>query len=208
MNDETQDLELTGRLTLIENMIAEGRRTTTRWGWSAVLWGVAFYVAIAWSSGMFGGAIWGQHYMAWPVTMVATWLLNWGLAARMRRGAKAPMTTVARAIISIWAAMGFSMFALLFPLGLSGRADQQVCVAVVATLLGTANAASGMLLKWRAQIACAVVWWLAASASLFGTATQSLIAFLAAIFICQIAFGIYAMICESRERRGQGAVHA
>jgi hypothetical protein len=208
MNDETQDLELTGRLTLIEKMIAEGRRTTTKWGWSAVLWGVAFYVAIAWSSGMFGGAIWGQHYMAWPVTMVATWLLNWGLAARMRRGAKAQMTTVARAIISIWAAMGFSMFALLFPLGLSGRADQQVCVAAVATLLGTANAASGMLLKWKAQIACAVVWWLASAASLFGTATQSLIAFLAAIFFCQIVFGIYAMICESREQRRQGAIHA
>jgi hypothetical protein len=208
MNDVTQDLELTGRLTLIEKMIAEGRRTTTKWGWSAVLWGVAFYVAIAWSSGMFGGAIWGQHYMAWPVTMVATWLLNWGLAARMRRGAKAPMTTVARAIISIWAAMGFSMFALLFPLGLSGRADQQVCVAVVATLLGTANAASGMLLKWKAQIACAVVWWLASAASLFGTAMQSLIAFLVAIFFCQIVFGIYAMICESREQRRQGAIHA
>jgi hypothetical protein len=208
MNDETQDLELTGRLTLIEKMIAEGRRTTTKWGWSAVLWGVAFYVAIAWSSGMFGGAIWGQHYMAWPVTMVATWLLNWGLAARMRRGAKAPMTTVARAIISIWAAMGFSMFALLFPLGLSGRADQQVCVAAVATLLGTANAASGMLLKWKAQIACAVVWWLASAASLFGTAMQSLIAFLVAIFFCQIVFGIYAMVLESRRSKQGTVAHA
>ena len=49
-----------------------------------------------------------------------------------------------RAIISIWTAMGISMFALLLPLGMSGRADQQVCVAVVVTLLGTANAASGI----------------------------------------------------------------
>jgi hypothetical protein len=202
------ELELTERLKLIESMIAEGRRSTTRWGWTIVLWGVAFYAAIAWSSGMFGGPIWGQHYLAWPVTMIGTWLLNWTLLRRMHKRAKSPMTTVKRAIVSIWTAMGISMFALLLPLGLSGRADQQVCVAVVATLLATANAASGMLLKWKAQFACAVVWWLASAASLFGTVTQSTIAFLAAIFFCQIVFGIYAMICESREQRKQDAIHA
>jgi hypothetical protein len=207
MENQTKDTELTERLELIESMIAEGRRSTTRWAWTILLWGVAFYVALAWSSGLFGGPIWGQHYMAWPVTMVGTWLLNWALATRMRQSAKAPMTTIRRAIISIWVAMGISMFALLLPLGLSGRADQQVCVAVVMTLLATANAASGILLKWKAQIACAVVWWLAAWTSLFGTDTQSLIAFLVAIFCCQIVFGIYAMILESRGRR-QGAVNA
>ena len=68
--------ELTERLELIESMIAEGRRSTTRWAWTIVLWGVAFYVAIAWSSGLFGGPIWGQHVLAWPVTMIGTWLLT------------------------------------------------------------------------------------------------------------------------------------
>ncbi|MGA2909956.1 MAG: hypothetical protein ABSE36_19840 [Terracidiphilus sp.] len=206
MSAENQ--ELTERLELIESMIAEGRRSTAKWAWTIVLWGVAFYVAIAWSTGLFGGPIWGQHYMAWPVTMVGTWLLNVALLRRMHRSAKAPMTTVGRAVMSIWTAMGISMFALLLPLGLSGRADQQVCVAVVATLLGTANAASGILLKWPAQFGCAVVWWLASAASLFGTVTQSTIAFLVAIFLCQIAFGIYAMILESREQRRQGAANA
>jgi hypothetical protein len=203
-----ENLELTERLDLIASMIAEGRRSTTRWAWTIVLWGVAFYVAIAWSSGFLGGPIWGQHYMAWPVTMMGTWLLNWGLLRRMHKSASAPVTTVGRAIMSIWTAMGISMFALLFPLGLSGRADQQVCVAVVATLLGTATAASGILLKWKAQFACAVVWWLASAASWFGSTTQSLIAFLVAIFFCQIVFGIYAMIIESREQRRQGAANA
>jgi hypothetical protein len=172
-----------------------------------VLWGVAFYVAIAWSSGLFGGPIWGQHYMAWPVTMVSTWLLTMVLAQRMRHAAKSPMTTIKRAMISIWSAMGITMFALLLPLGMSGRADQQVCVAVVTALLGTANAASGMLLKWKAQMACAVVWWAAGAWSLFASQNQSVIAFLTAIFLCQIVFGIYAMMLESRSRR-QGAVNA
>jgi len=202
------DLELKERLELIESMLAEGRRTTKRWSWTIVLWGVAFYVAIGWSSGMLGGPIWGQHYMAWPVTMIGTWLLTWGLFRRMRSGAKAPMTTVGRAMMSIWTAMGISMFALLLPMGLSGRGDQQVYVAVVTSLLGTANAASGLLLKWKAQFACAVVWWLASAASLFGTVTQSTIAFLVAIFLCQIVFGIYAMVLEARDRRASGAVHA
>ena len=52
-----EKVELTERLELIESMIAEGRRSTTRWGWSIVLWGVAFYVAIAWSS----GDVWWSH---------------------------------------------------------------------------------------------------------------------------------------------------
>ncbi len=208
MQDETSRQELSERLGLIETMIAEGRRSTTRWAWTIVLWGVAFYVAIAWSTGLFGGPIWGRNYMAWPVTMVGTWVLNVLLARRMSHRSKTPMTTMKRAIISIWTAMGITMFALLVPLGMSGRADQQVCVAVVTALLGTANAASGLLLKWKAQFACAVAWWAAGAWSLFGNEQQSLVAFLTAIFFCQIVFGIYAMILESREQRRQGAVNA
>jgi len=207
MSAEKIKVELTERLELIESMIAEGRRSTTRWGWTIVLWGVAFYVAIAWSLGLFGGPIWWQHYMAWPVTMVGAWLLTVILAKRMSQRNETPVTTVKRAIISIWTAMGIAMFALLLPLGLSGRSDQQVAIAVVTGLLGMANAASGLLLKWKAQFACAVAWWLAGMWSLFGTETQSVIAFLVGTFICQIVFGIYAMICESRERR-RGAANA
>jgi hypothetical protein len=58
MSAENQ--ELTERLELIESMIAEGRRSTAKWAWTIVLWGVAFYVAIAWSTGLFGGPIWGS----------------------------------------------------------------------------------------------------------------------------------------------------
>jgi len=208
MTGNADEMELRDRLSMIETMIAEGRRTTESWGWTIVLWGVAFYVAIAWSSGLFAGPVWGQRYLAWPVTMIGTFVLTSVLAARMHRNSKAPATTAGRAIASIWIAMGISMFALLLPMGMSGRGDEQVYIAIVAAMLGTANAASGMLLKWKPQVGCAVVWWLAGVASCFGTLTQSRIAFLVAIFICQIVFGVYAMICESRRRRLQGAVHA
>ncbi len=39
-NNENQ-AELLGRLSMIEGMISEGRRTTGRWGWTFVLWGTA-----------------------------------------------------------------------------------------------------------------------------------------------------------------------
>ncbi len=50
MTGDFEEQELKDRLSLIETMIAEGRRTTERWGWTFVLWGVAYYVAIVWVS--------------------------------------------------------------------------------------------------------------------------------------------------------------
>jgi hypothetical protein len=205
MREQTNEQDLNERLDLISTMIAEGRRTTESWGWTIVLWGVAFYVAIAWSSGVFTGPIWGGRYLAWPVTMIGTFVFVRVLASNRRKEAKAPATTISRAMISIWTAMGISIFALLLPMGASGRGDQQVYIAVISAMLGMANAASGILLKWKAQFACAVVWWLAGAVSCLGTITQSTLAFLIAIFLCQIVFGIYAMLMESRRNRRETA---
>ena len=71
-----------------------------------------------------------------------------------------------------------------------------------------ANAASGLLLRWRAQFACAVVWWAAAALGSLGSDNQALIVFLVAIFFCQIVFEIYAMTRQARGRRTRGAAHA
>ena len=38
MQDHTTEQELKDRLTLIEHMIAEGRRNTESWGWAFVFW--------------------------------------------------------------------------------------------------------------------------------------------------------------------------
>jgi hypothetical protein len=193
MTTNLEEQELKDRLNLIESMIAEGRRTTESWGWTFVLWGVADYVAIAW-------AVWGHYSLAWPVTMgsafVLTWIFHW------RRGGSGPETTVGRAIRSIWITMAISMFILFDALGFNGRlTDWRLFAAVAATLLGTANAASSMTLKWKLQFACAVVWWAAAVVSCFGTESQCMIGVLAAIFLCQIVFGIYGMIAVARVRR-------
>ena len=199
MTGNAEEQELKDRLSLIETMIAEGRRTTESWGWVFVLWGLAYYVAIAW-------AAWGHSYLAWPVTMIAAFALTAALAARKR--AIHPRTNMSRAIGSVWIAMGISMFVLFMSLGFSGRlTDPHGFVAIATAMLGTANATSSMILKWKMQFACAIVWWAAAVASCFGSKTQLWCVFLVAIFFCQIVFGIYGMIMETR-RRNQGAVHA
>jgi hypothetical protein len=100
----------------------------------------------------------------------------------------------------------------MLSLGLSGRADLHIAVAIIGAMLGSANATSSIILKWKMQFASALVWWTATAASCFISEIQAGIVFLAAIFFCQIVFGIYCMIAEARKAKGrnagQGAFHA
>jgi hypothetical protein len=200
MQDHTTEQELKERLNLIESMIAEGRRHTESWGWTFVLWGVAYYVAIAWSA-------WGNNAWAWPATISIAVVVTFVVASS--RTSNHPETTLGRAIGSIWIALGITMFLLFLALGLSGRLnDPHVFVAAVSAILGMANGASGLILRWKAQLACAVVWWAAAVAASFGTEAQSMIVFLVAIFLCHIVFGIYGMIADAQQRKQRAPIHA
>jgi hypothetical protein len=198
MQNETTEKDLRDRLDLIERMISEGRRKTESWGWIFVLWGIAYYVAIL------GGVI-VRNPMVWPVTMVAACVLTGILVTR--RGHQSTHTTIGRAIGAIWIAAGISMFLVFLALGTSGRIDQHIMVAVLGAMLGSANAASAMILRWKMQFACAVVWWACAAFACFARSTQVTVAFLAAILFCQIVFGIYGMIRDARRKQG-GVAHA
>jgi fatty acid desaturase len=203
MQDEMSERELKERLSLIENMIAEGRRRTESWGWTFILWGVAYYVAIGWS-------VWGHSTIAWPVTMIAASLLTAVVGSRTARND--PETTLGRAMMAIWAGLGISVFLLMLSLGISGRLELHVAVAIVGAMLGMANATSSILLKWKMQFICALVWWASAIAASFTSDIVTSVIFLSAIFFCQIVFGIYGMVAESRKhkanRAGQGVSHA
>ncbi|HEY3454711.1 MAG TPA: hypothetical protein VGK64_08935 [Bryobacteraceae bacterium] len=200
MQDHIAEQELKDRLSLIESMIAEGRRNTESWGWAFVLWGIVYCVAIAWSG-------WGHSVWAWPITSLIGVIVT-AVVAFLKAGNR-PKTTLGRAIGSIWIALGISMF-LLFPaLGLSGRlTDLHLFVAVISAILGMANGASALILRWKLQFACALVWWAAAVASCFGADAQSTIVLLVAIFLGQIVFGIYCVIAEAQELKRRGRIHA
>jgi hypothetical protein len=200
MQDHTTEQELKDRLSLIESMIAEGRRNTESWGWTFVVWGVAYYLALGWSA--LGHSVW-----AWPVTIMIAVIVT--IVVASLKSGNHPGTTLGRAIGSIWMTLGISMFLLFFALGLSGRlTDQHLFVAVISAILGMANGASALILRWNVQFACAVVWWAAAVATCFGTDAQSSAMFMVAIFLCQIVFGIYGVIAEAREHKRRGPVHA
>ena len=206
MHEETSTQELNDRVALIECMIAEGRRSTESWGWTFLLWGVAYYVAIGWVALGQRLAIWGSNGLAWPVTMIAAVVVTMVIAFRKDKGQ--PETTVGRAVVSIWISVAISML-LLFPaLSITGRIDEHGFVAIVGAVLAIANGASGMILKWRMQMACAVVWWITSVAACFGSQAQVTAVFLTALFLCQIVFGAYAMILESRRRRQSREAHA
>jgi len=201
---ETQELK--DRLNLIENMIAEGRRKTESWGWTFVLWGAAYIVAIVFAnlgSPLQQWSTWGRQTLAWPVTMFCTLIVMYIiLSIRGSRGKEtAPDTTIGRAIFSVWIAMGIAMFLLLLATGSTGRIDQQSFVSIVSAMLGIAHFASAMILRWRTQFLTAFAWWIATVASCFVSNYQSMLVFLGAIFLAQIVFGSYMMLGEARERR-------
>ena len=199
MTAEIDQKDLAERVKLIEEMIVEGRRTTERWGWVFVLWGIAYYVAIFWTSA-------GHFPAAWPISMSAAWVLTAIIA--MRKVRSRPKTTKGRAVSAIWIAMGISAM-LLFPaLSISGRIDEYIMISVAATMLGMANAASAMLLRWKLQFACAAIWWATAVFACFGRSQQVAIAFLVAIFLCLIAFGLYGMFADARQRKPREVAHA
>jgi hypothetical protein len=194
MPDDITAQELQERLSLVERMIAEGRRHTESWGWTFVLWGVVYYAAMAWS-------VWSHSAWAWPITILIG-VIATVLIASVKSGHH-PETSLGRAIGSIWIALAFSMCVLFPALSLSGRlADLHLFMAVISAILGMANGASALILRWKVQFACAIVWWIAAAGTCFGSDLQSTIVFLTAIFVCQIVFGMYGMIAGG-QKRGQ-----
>jgi hypothetical protein len=199
MTDEMDGKDLAERVRLIEGMMAEGRHRTARFGWSMVLWGVAYYVATAW-------ATWGKSNLAWPVTMTAAGIITVIGFSRMSRGR--PGTVLSRAMSGVWTALGVSISVLLFSLGFAGRYDGHVFVAIIGAMLGMANLASAIIVKWKVQYFCAAVWLASTVVASFGSNEATEIAFLAATFIGLIAFGTYAMILESQRRKQNGVAHA
>ena len=203
MPNETTERDLKERLELIENMIAEGRRKCESWGWAFLLWGIAYYVAIAWSA--LGSAAWS--WIAWPITMIAAGILTGVLASRVKRNQ--PATNLGRAMSAIWSVMGTVLFLVLMAVGLSGRADLHLIVAIAGGMLAVANGISSIILRWKMQFACALVWLATAVGACFTTTnTQIAVLSLSAIFFCQIVFGIYAMTLDARRRKQHQALHA
>lgn len=189
---ETKE-ELLARFELVEMMLKEGRRSTEYWGWTFVLWGTAYLIAIAWT--------YGSHRpdIAWPATMIAATVLTIVLAIRKKRAK--PQTPVSRTIGGIWAAVGAAVFIFSFAASISGHAEMHVYIATIEILLGVANCAISMTLRWRGQFLIALLWWVSAVATLFVGSQWITPIFVIDTLIGFLGFGLYLMYRERRDRR-------
>lgn len=186
--------ELVSRLDLIESMMTEGRRTTEYWGWVFVLWGIAYLIAIGWS---FAPA---TQQFAWPVTMVVAGILTAILASRKAR-TKSSRTPLGRAIGGIWAGVGISIFIFCFAAASAGHFEPHAYIAAVLILVGAANCASSIALHWRTQFLVALLWWVSGAVVCFVPEHWIVVIVLIDAFFGFIAFGIYLMVRERRDRR-------
>ena len=194
---ETEDASALDRLSLIEDMIREGRRSTEYWGWCFVLWGASYLVAMLWAGSY---AHHSSARFAWPITMTAAAVIS-SLIARSRSRGK-PSTTKSRAILNVWVAVGLGISVFAFPAEFSHRfGDGHLFMAGIEVLLGVAHLASGLFLRWRLQVAVGCLWWAAAMTTIF-TQTDAgvIVPFLVATLLGMIGFGAYLMYIEARDK--------
>jgi hypothetical protein len=191
--------EIGERIALIESMMREGRRRTEYWGWNFLLWGIAYLIAVGWSSFL------PARMLAWPITMILAVLLTVVIARRRMR--YEPRTERSRALGMVWTAMGCGIFVFAFPTSFSGHFEAHSFMAAIEAMLGIAHVAAGSMLRWSTQIVVGALWWVAAIATCFvPTGNDVAYVFLAAVLVCNIGFGAYLMICERRDKaRARGA---
>ena len=197
--------EIGERIALIESMMREGRRRTEYWGWNFLLWGVAYLIAMGWSNFLPGG-----RALAWPITMALAVVLT--IVIARRRMQLEPKTDRSRALGMVWRAVGCGIFVFAFPATYSGHLEAHAFMAAIETMLGIAHVAAGSMLRWSTQIVVGALWWVAAIATCFVPSNDGVAyIFLAAVLVCNIGFGIYLMIRESRDKaraRMAGVQHA
>ena len=135
--------------------------------------------------------------------MIFAVLLTIGIARRRTRNK--PRTEKSRALQAIWTAMGFGIFVFAFPVALSGHFQAQSFMAAIEVMLGIAHVA----LRQFSALARRRLWWARCggrrrlrAASLSGNGVAYV--FLAATLVCNIGFGIYLMIRESRDKARRG----
>lgn len=181
---EPNRTELLNRLGLMEQMIAEGRSATERWGWVFLLWGTGPLIAMWWE------AQWPHAALAWPVVMGICVVVNGAvLAARKRRGDA--RTTAMRSVGAIWRAVGVTVLLLALGAAVSRALDlRSLCVALFA-LAAVAHGASTLILRWLPQSLAAIVWWTALMGAFVVPANRLHVLAAAALLLGNVAFGAW-----------------
>jgi hypothetical protein len=187
--------EMLDRLKLIETMMAEGRRSTQRWGWIFLLWGIGPLIAMWWA------ADWPHAAWAWPLTMGVCIVIN-GLVVKARQWRGESESITMRSVGAVWMCAGITVMLLAVGAVWSGMRDFRGVYAALFGLAAVAHGASSMILRWRAQFLAALVWWVA-SAMAYAVPAARLADLAAwALILGNVVFGAWLAYCERRRADG------
>ncbi len=205
-DNETARDELLQRVELMETMIAEGRKSTARFGWIFVMWGLIYFAAMGWVVFL------PFKEWAWPVS-VTVGILVGVIRFRRMRAMGIIGNDRGRSVGVVWQAMCVAIILYVIAAGASGHGNQPAYYAAVFFFVGLAHGISAGILRWGVQGLVAFVWWGCGIALFFfNTRNEVLFIFLAAAFFGMILFGLYAMMLERRRAaalvQGQVQHHA
>ena len=194
--------ELVQRVALMEEMIAEGRQSTARYGWMFVLWGLTYFAAIGWTVYL------PYTEWAWP-SCIAVCSVAFGVARSRQPLTGGKIDNLRRhSLDAVWQVIGGGIVLYLIAAIVSGHGKEPGYLAAVLFFNGLANGVSARILRWWPQGAAASVWWGCGTAMLFFTTrTEELALFVTATFCGMILFGLYAMWLE-RHDAGMVQAHA
>jgi hypothetical protein len=188
--------DLLERLTLLELMVNEGRRSTERWGWVFILWGVAPLIALYWETH------WRHPDLAWAVIMSIAAALTCAISARKHSKQPRPESAIHRTIEAVWSLSGSSIFLYILSAAISKHYDLRSFLATLFILLAIPNAVSAAVLRWRTQFFIAGMWWCAVVLAFFAPMSWQMPIYVCALLIGNIGFGIYLMLIERGYSRG------
>jgi hypothetical protein len=194
--------DLLQRVALMETMIAEGRRSTARYGWIFVMWGLIYFVAMGWVVFL------PFKDWAWPVCVTIGVLVGI-FRTRRKHVDGAGKNQRSRSIEAVWQAMCVAIILYVIAAGVSGHGNQSPYYAAVFFFVGLAHGISARILRWGVQGLVAFFWWGCGIALFFfNTRNEVLFIFLAAAFFGMILFGLYAMMLERRRAAALVQHHA
>jgi hypothetical protein len=202
--DGTTRDDLVQRIALMEAMIAEGRRSTTRCGWIFVLWGVVDLAGIGWQ------LMQPHSYWVWPVTLSSGFVLMFLLRALQKPGAACLRNMQCRSVEAVWIMMGVATTLYVAAAIVRHFTWQISYIAAILMLVGMAHATSAMILRWRVQGAVAGLWWVGGIAMYFIPKGKdyAMYIFSVEMLLGMVVFGLYAMMLERRDRDGRASANA
>ena len=189
----TNRAELLERLTVLEHMVNEGRRSTEKWGWNFILWGLAPLTALYWQ------IHWPHPNWSWPVMMTLAAAITATVSSRQASSGPKHDTAVHRALSSVWAVSGSSIFLYIVVAALSHHYDDfRAFLATLFILLAIPNTVSAAVLRWRTQYLVSGMWWCAVVFAFFAPMSWEIPIYVIALLLGNVAFGIYLSIIERR----------